>query len=125
MALEEETCSGRVPLQKFYSANLHDGVGQFSESVEYLRQIGALDESDPKHVSVIVANYVAGPANCMESSNFYSICCLDECEGLMGHIEKQVAAPHASPEQILQLVAGLPSATLPANRTLSATVITH
>eukprot|EP00747_Dinoflagellata_sp_TGD_P161726 gnl/TRDRNA2_/TRDRNA2_178518_c0_seq1.p1 gnl/TRDRNA2_/TRDRNA2_178518_c0~~gnl/TRDRNA2_/TRDRNA2_178518_c0_seq1.p1 ORF type:complete len:576 (-),score=127.02 gnl/TRDRNA2_/TRDRNA2_178518_c0_seq1:148-1875(-) len=125
MALEEEACSGRVPIQKFYSANLHEGVGQFSESLEYLRQIGALDESDPKHVSVIVANYVASPANCMDSSSFYSICCLDECEGLMGHIEKEVAAPSAPPERILQLVSGLASATVPANRTLSSTVVGH
>merc|ERR1719375_2963960 len=43
----------------------------------------------------------------------------------MGHIEKEVAAPSAPPERILQLVSGLASATVPANRTLSSTVVGH
>merc|ERR550514_609732 len=42
----EHQGSGRVRLPSFYSQAL-GGDWQFSESVEYLRHLGALDETDP------------------------------------------------------------------------------
>merc|ERR1719327_1745753 len=44
---------------------------------------------------------------------------MNECEDLLGHIEKKVGSPDAAPEQILALTAKLPSATVPAPRILS------
>jgi len=111
--------AGRVRLADFYNAALNKGKWQFTESVEYLRQLGALDESNPGNLRVIIANYINGPSNCAASSSYYSVCCLNECDELLGHIETKVAAPDASPETILALVAGLPSSTMPGNRTLS------
>merc|ERR1719198_438872 len=112
--------AGRVRLADFYDASLNKGQWQFSENVEYLRQMGALDESNPDNLRVIIANYVNGPSNCAASSSYYSVCCLNECDELLGHVEAKVAAPDASPEQILSLVAALPSSTVPGNRTLSS-----
>jgi len=116
--------AGRVRLADFYNAALNKGKWQFTESVHYLRQLGALDESNPDNLRLIIANYINGPSNCAASSNYYSVCCLNECDELLGHIEAKVAAPVAEPERILALVAALPSSTLPGNRTLS-TWLTH
>merc|ERR1719221_1732151 len=87
----EEPGTGRVPIDAFYKAAL-EGNWQFSESVPYLRQLGALDETDKNRLSVIVPNYVNSPSNCVASSKFYSVCCIDECEALFSHLELYVAA---------------------------------
>merc|ERR1719380_475827 len=92
---------------------------QFSESVDYLRQLGALDESDPSNMRVIIPNYISGPSNCVASSAYYSVCCLDECESILGQIEQNFASPEAVPSRITHLVSLIPSATMPSNRSLS------
>ena len=84
-----------------------------------MRQLGALDESDALNPRVIIPNYLSGPSNCVASSSYYSVCCLDECEGVLGRLEEMVAAPEASPSTILSLVPMVASATMPSNRTLS------
>jgi len=111
--------AGRVRLADFYNAALNHGKWQFSENVDYLRQLGALDESNPDNLRVIISNYVNGPSNCVASSNYYSVCCINECDELLGHIETKVAGPDASPEKILALVASQPSSTVSGNRTLA------
>jgi hypothetical protein len=114
--------TGRVKLSDFYKPAL-DGSWQFQESVAYLRQIGALDESDPNDSSVMIANYLHSQTNCIASSGFYSVCCKDECEGLMGHFEKELAASEATPDAIARIAKGLPSPTVQAPRELSATLL--
>merc|ERR1719183_859086 len=111
--------AGRVRIADFYGQALNNGKWQFSESIDYLRQLGALDESDASNLRVIIPNYISGPSNCVASSAYYSVCCLDECEGILGRLEQLVAAPDASPSTILNLVPMIPSATMPSNRTLS------
>jgi hypothetical protein len=100
--------SGRVPLGLLYaqpaSASYH-----FSESTDYLRKIGALDEttSTPK---VLIANYITGPSNCIASSSYYSVCCLSSCHSIMDEIEHKVLAPTASPERLLRIVQNISNA---------------
>eukprot|EP00419_Tripos_fusus_P037643 CAMPEP_0172778374 /NCGR_PEP_ID=MMETSP1074-20121228/201872_1 /TAXON_ID=2916 /ORGANISM="Ceratium fusus, Strain PA161109" /LENGTH=497 /DNA_ID=CAMNT_0013615305 /DNA_START=76 /DNA_END=1566 /DNA_ORIENTATION=- len=58
---------GRVPLEIVHSQpQINDTHGEqifrFSESQDYLRSIGGLDESDPSHPQVLISNYVLGPA---------------------------------------------------------------
>jgi len=115
----EHEGSGRVLIQDFYGSAL-SGNWQFSESVGYLKELGAWDESDPSKPGVLIANYVNSPSNCLASSSIYSVCCINECEALMGHLEHQIAEPEASPEQLAELVAKMPSATVVAPRSLSA-----
>merc|ERR1719324_66119 len=86
--------SGRVSLSEFYRPS-SDGEWQFQESVPYLRQLGALDESDPDSKSVIIVNYLHSQTNCIASSGYYSVCCKDECEGLLGRLEEKIASPDA------------------------------
>merc|ERR1719436_1673740 len=111
--------TGRVRLTEFYASNVNDGHREFSESIAYLRQLGALDESDKTNPRVIIPNYINSPSNCLASSSYYSVCCINECEELLGHLEENLGAPDASPAEITSLVAALPSATRAAGRSLS------
>ncbi|CAK0885768.1 unnamed protein product [Prorocentrum cordatum] len=118
-----DASTGRVRLVDFYSGAVRDGQWQFSESVAYLRELGALDESDAANPRVIIPNYINSPSNCVASSSYYSVCCINECEDLLGHLEEQVGAPEARPSQLSALVAALPSATRQAGRTLPAPLL--
>jgi len=105
VAMEERPGSGRAPLTEFYSAALRGESSQFWESTDFLRQLGALDETSPGPPQVIIANYVSSPANCLPSLEYYSVCCMDGCESILGHFEKELAAPSATPEDILAAAA--------------------
>merc|ERR1719316_2528372 len=107
--------TGRVPLGSFYSQS-SDAVFTFSESVDYLRQTGALDETGRGGPAVLIPNYLAGPTNCIASSSYYSVCCMNECEGLMNEIEHKIQAPTAPPERLLGLVGNLSSSTVDGPR---------
>merc|ERR1719194_175001 len=111
--------AGRVRISDFYKKALDEGKWQFTESIDYLRNLGALDESDASNPRVIIPNYISGPSNCVASSAYYSVCCLDECESILGRLEELIAAPQASPATILKIVPMVSSATMPSNRTLS------
>jgi len=118
----EDRGTGRVRLSDFYKPAM-DGVWTFQESAAYLRQLGALDESDQQNPRVIIANYISSPSNCIASSSFYSVCCIDECEGLLGHLERELAAPEAQPAEIAGLIAKLSSSSVAAPQKLSATML--
>jgi len=118
----EDAGSGRVHLGTFYNSALN-GNWQFSESIEYLRLLGALDESEPSRLRVIIPNYVNAPSNCVASSRFYSVCCMDECDLLMKQLETKIAAPEATPSRTIQLVSNLASATVLAPRLLTPSLV--
>jgi hypothetical protein len=99
----EDDGTGRVALAKFYERALN-GQWQFGESASYLRTIGALDESRAsKQPRVIVTNYILSPSNCVASSKYYSVCCHDECEDILGNFERSIQAPVAEPGRIVEL----------------------
>merc|ERR1719336_458385 len=114
--------TGRVPLSRFYQGGLK-GEWQFTESVEYLRHIGALDDTNPKRMSVVIPNYIQSQSNCIAGSSFYSVCCFDECEGLLGQVEREVGRPSALPKQIATVVSNLQSDTVYAPRNLSSALL--
>lgn len=114
----EHQGTGRVPLSKFYSGR-SDQNWPFNEAVEYLRSLGALDESDPKRPSVVIANYLSSKSKCVAPSSFYSVCCHDECEGLLTQVELAIAGPAATPARLAEIVSGLGSDTIEAPRNFS------
>jgi len=118
----ESQRAGRVRLADFYEKG-RSGTFAFVEKVDYLRVLGALDETDPSQLHVIVPNYVGDRPNCLETSKFYSICCSNECEDLMGNLEDAIASEMAMPEQIIQLVSALSSDTVSAPHKLTATLV--
>merc|ERR1719220_2938376 len=111
LAEMEDVGTGRVPLSRFYSGVLN-GEFQFTESVEYLRHMGALDDTNPKRMSVVIPNYIQSQSNCLAGSSFYSVCCFDECEGLLGQVEREVQGPSALPSQIIAVVSNMQSDTV-------------
>merc|ERR1719410_3016309 len=111
--------SGRVLLTRFYSHKGEDGW-PFIESTAYLRNLGALDETDPHRPRVIIPNFLSGPSNCIVPSSFYSVCCRDECEALFASVELKVGEPSATPGLLAHIVSGLESDTVQAPRNLSA-----
>jgi hypothetical protein len=114
---------GRVPLADFYKTSIDGDTFEFQESEEYLRELGALDDTDPSHPSVIIPNYIQSATNCIASESLYSVCCLNECEQLMSHLEREIDAPEAEPSRIAAIVASLPSSTVETPRTLSPTLL--
>merc|ERR1740123_2782291 len=116
--------TGRVPLSDFYMV----GLGykwKFWEPKEYLRHLGALDESDPRRPSVVIPNYVYGMNNCLASSSYFSVCCTNKCERLMSHVEREIAAPIASLQRLVEVVSALPSDFVDAPRELPASLLSR
>lgn len=128
VALEDSNASnsaGRVRLADFYASAVRDGNWQFSETEEYLAAIGALDQSDHSSPQVIIPNYVSGMSNCIARSQFYSICCADECTGLLSSLERHFRAPTATAAEIADFVSALPSSTEPAGRALPVALLSR
>jgi len=119
ISMEEIEGNGRVRLGDFYRPVLDGSWHEFGESTDFLRQLGALDESNPRVERVIIPNYILAPSNCVADSGFYAVCCMNECEGLMSQLEAKIQAPSASPAEVLKLVSAMPSESQPSNRTLS------
>jgi len=117
----EHRKSGRVKLSEFYKPAL-DGVWQFQESPAYLREIGALEESGQQEPRVMIANYMASPSNCIAASGFYSVCCRNACEDLLGNLERTLAANGTKPGIIAALVAFMPSSSSRAPGALPRTL---
>jgi len=129
VALEDKTIgtngSGRVRINHFYSSAVKHGNWQFSETEEYLTRLGALDKHDPSTPRVIIPNYINSPSNCVAGSKYYSVCCINECEGLLDKLEHHFAAPSATPSSIVQAVSGMASSTVAAGRTLHPVLVSR
>jgi hypothetical protein len=127
LVAKEEAGTGRVRLSDFWKDALDnpDGAWQFGESLNYLRQLGVLDESDARTPRVMIANYIGSQSNCIASSSFYSVCCMDECEALMGDLEQEIAAPEAGVERIAAVISKLPSSSVAAPRALSKSLMSR
>merc|ERR1719456_1646901 len=97
--------TGRVPLVDFYGRGNVSGNWFFEERSDYLRDVGALDESSTtRGPQLIIPNYVQQPSNCLEVSDFYTVCCLKECESILSEVEREIRAPMASPARIVDVV---------------------
>lgn len=118
--MESSAGSGRVTLVDFYRSTLDNfHASPFSETEDYLRQTGALDESDPNSKAVMIPNYVLLESNCLGSSGAYSVCCTDECEELMDKIESSIMAPTAAPAALIDLVSSMAPKSVPENSTVT------
>merc|ERR1719171_2215508 len=119
----EKGNTGRIALADFYRATF-DARFFYVETREYLRDLGAFDETDtvmgPK---VIIPNYVQLPGNCIGQDHVFAICCKSECEDLFGSLERKLQTPAASADQILSVVSSLSSSTVQAPRNLSQQLV--
>jgi len=120
MDLEDvERDDGRVRLSNFYAPYLANVSFHFSESPEYLRHLGALDDRNPKQLSAIVPNLLYAHSNCLAESGFHLVCCIDDCEILFSDLEQKVAGPAGVPATVAAAVASISSDTVAAPRNLS------
>jgi len=110
-SMEDRPGSGRVLLKDFYGPALLSGQFEFTESVSFLRQAGVLDESDTASPRVMIPNYLMADSNCLGRSDYFAVCCSDQCEDFMDRLEALLQAPSAPPERLLELVSGFPEAT--------------
>jgi len=124
MGLEDEK-NGCVPVSHFYKRMVEEGKWEFSESPDYLKDLGALDDSDPNDLKVMIPNYLDSASNCVASSSYYSVCCVNECEDILGRIEHYVQGPDASPEELASFVSTIASSTVAPKRKLSASLVKH
>merc|ERR1719271_1869756 len=114
-ALEKKGSSGCVSLPDFYQKGLKaDSNWLFIESPEYLRQIGVLDENDPQNPRLLSANYINGPSNCLQPTGYYMVCCHNECDGILGNLERQLGKPTATPAEITKALRTVSAASLRA-----------
>jgi len=101
------TQTGRVKLSDFHGAALN-GEWRFSESRDYLRQLGALDESSAMlGPRVIVPNYLQGASNCIVSDRHYRVCCANDCDSIISEIEVAVSWATASADRLFDIVSNI------------------
>jgi len=74
--------AGRVRLPDFYNKSFYSHW-RFNEKVDYLKDMGALDDTNKEQPLVISANYAMARSNCLEATDFFAVCCRNECEDLM------------------------------------------
>jgi len=98
--------TGRVRLSDFYGSNM-DGEWRFGESEAYLRDLGALDDSSWRGPQVIIPNYMQAASNCIVTTPNYLVCCVNECEDILGEIERAFQKPVAPVDKMLNLVANM------------------
>lgn len=106
MALDT-TGSGRVSLQDFHGAPGHPHY-QFTEGEDFLRKAGILsEESDSERKEVLIANYLLGPSNCIASSEYFAVCCLNECDDIMNEIEGALQSAAGLATQVADVVGAI------------------
>merc|ERR1719296_688850 len=99
----DKSGSGRVRLPDFYGAN-KDGEWRFGESEEYLRELGALDETSTwRGKQVIVSSYMQAVSNCIVTRPHYLVCCINECEEMMGYVEAAIGSPVGTVEDVMSI----------------------
>eukprot|EP00928_Gymnodinium_smaydae_P071126 TRINITY_DN5479_c0_g2_i1.p1 TRINITY_DN5479_c0_g2~~TRINITY_DN5479_c0_g2_i1.p1 ORF type:complete len:562 (+),score=72.85 TRINITY_DN5479_c0_g2_i1:62-1687(+) len=114
--------TGRVPLSSFWKPYLENPHWPFVESTSTLRYFGALDSGEDSQ-DVIIPNYMLSSLNCLAGSKYYDVCCISECESLMGEIESRIGTSSASPQRLAEVLAALPSSTVGAPRVLPASLL--
>jgi len=98
-------------------------IFRFSESQDYLRSVGALDESDPSHPQVLISNYLLGPANCLRAVAFQTFCCLNECDAVLTEVERAIAGPSATPDELLPLLGNLTTTSMNEPQPLATSLV--
>jgi hypothetical protein len=113
---EDSSNPGRVRLSSFYRKNVHGGEWRFGESEMYLRELGVLDDTSSwRGPQVIVPNYMQAASNCIITSTYYLVCCINECEARLKHVENAVKAPVATPSQVIDVVVNMTAAEVGAS----------
>merc|ERR1719437_80515 len=120
----EKRGTGRVALSSFHARAL-EGEWHFTESAEYLRQLGVLDESSFVYgPQVVASNYMQSSNNCIIAQKHFRVCCANPCQDIYSDLEAAIGAPDGEWEDVLAVVSnftyGLDDATPRITRKLRA-----
>merc|ERR1719277_2709418 len=63
--------------------------------------------------------------NCLKASDYYAVCCFNECDSLLDKVESKIAAPYAKPADIADIISNLQSDTVDAPRNLSIALLSR
>jgi len=80
----------------------------FTENVEELEKLGVLNTVSGGAPEIIIPNYVNSQSMCLSTASLFTVCCVNECDDLLGRLEREVASPAAQPSQLARLMAALP-----------------
>merc|ERR1719223_1846315 len=86
-------------------------MDRLQENMEYLKQLGTIDEADPLEPRLILSNYLHAPSNCVARNSYYSVCCMNQCDDLYNHLERNLGKPEATADEIIFVVSGLSTAS--------------
>jgi hypothetical protein len=98
-----ELRNGRIPVSSIAASHAEGYRSLFVENVESLRQLGVLansTERDPQG-ELIVPNFLNSQAMCLSTANFYTACCVNECDDIMKQMETNIGAPSAKPQKVV------------------------
>jgi len=114
-----------VRLPRFYSNATADENWPFTEKSKYLSTMGALDETNASKPAVLITNYLYLNSNCVGSGGLFSVCCIDECDGLLSQVERACGHPQGDVARITEVVSNMPSDTVDAPRNLSTLLLSR
>merc|ERR1719277_1298216 len=114
---------GLVPMSKFYSRDDTDHNFAYTESIDYLRDVGAIEEFPDRQPHVRITNYLLSSSNCFAARPYFSVCCINECEALMSELERRVQAPEAQVGELIALIGNLSTSTIDAPRSLPSSLV--
>jgi hypothetical protein len=104
---------GRVKLGEVKTLENQNGRRElFSESADDVEKLGVLTGGKDANADFIIANYLNSQSMCLSTSSYFTACCVNECEGLLAKLEREVRAPEVQPTELARLVKTLPSANI-------------
>jgi len=103
---------GRVQLSEVKASHAAGGRSLFMESFQDFEKLGVLSEGSEAEARLIIPNYVNSQSMCLSTASMYTVCCVNECDGLLSSLEREVGGPSAEPAQLARLVAALPGLSL-------------
>jgi hypothetical protein len=95
---------GLVQLSEVQPSHVFGRRMLFADSKVELKKLGVVTKTN----EVLISNYVNSQSMCLSTASYFSACCVNECEGLLARLERDVAAPAAEPSHLTNLMAELP-----------------
>lgn len=99
--------AGRVPLSDVKPSVDQRHRSLFTETPDYLRKLGVLSGA-AEQAQLIVPNYLLSQTMCLTTASYYTVCCTNECDGLLGHLEGRLAAPAAEAGKVAEALRQAP-----------------
>jgi hypothetical protein len=103
---------GSVKLREVEKSTANGRRELFGESVSDLEKLGVLVGTKGPKPDFIIANYLNSQNMCLSTASYYTACCVNECEGLLARLEREVLAPKVKPEELARVVKKLPGANI-------------